>query len=261
MKKAILSVLKWAAISLGILILLLALLAGLGFWRLHRLHNKIARSHDMSDQSALIQGLLEGDSEKISQGLSKEAVNTPSKNGTAPILLAADRTNVNVVRALLKAGAAPDAATKDTQWTALHIAAEAGNADMVEVLLQGGASIEKTNSVGETPLLLAIESKNTAAVRVLVKHGANVDSPGKWGIPPLFAAIALRDEEQVKLLLEAGANPLAKDDDEVSCLARAQAEAALPLANFRDAADHERVQRIAAMIEAAVAKQKGKERP
>jgi ankyrin repeat protein len=66
--------------------------------------------------------------------------------------------SVDVARFLLKQY--PDTVNRttseeDDRWTPLHMAAQSGSVDCIELLLQHGANIEATTSDGSTPLHIA----------------------------------------------------------------------------------------------------------
>ena len=58
-------------------------------------------------------------------------------------------------------------------FTALGLAAQLGNSDMVERLLHYGASIDLGDGGGYTALILASLNDNFSTVLVLLEHGAN----------------------------------------------------------------------------------------
>jgi len=56
---------------------------------------------------------------------------------------------------------------------ALHVAANAGNTEILQILLMHGISIDERNLKGETALMLASKSNKMDAVHYLVENGAN----------------------------------------------------------------------------------------
>jgi ankyrin repeat protein len=60
------------------------------------------------------------------------------------------------VKALLEAGADPDAKTPDGD-SALHLAAFAGKMDIVRVLVEGGANVNLKDAAGKTALQVVSE--------------------------------------------------------------------------------------------------------
>jgi RNA polymerase sigma factor (sigma-70 family) len=82
----------------------------------------------------------------------------------------------------------------------LHVAAGGGWPDgdwprivlIFDLLLERGAEIDATDTLGRTPLHQALERENAAAVRALGERGASID---------IFAAAALPDAAEVERLL------------------------------------------------------------
>lgn len=82
--------------------------------------------------------------------------------------------------------------------TALHIAAETGDAEITRILLDAKAGANMTDDDGETPLMIAARDGHLQAVRILLEAGANVhlkDGAGK-------TAIQKTESEEIKTLLE-----------------------------------------------------------
>lgn len=129
----------------------------------------------------------------------------------SPVADAAQRGDVETVRALLRQGADVNAAQGDGM-TALHWAAQNGDVAMVRVLLYAGANREATTRLGGyTPLHLASQEGAGDAVRVLLEAGSNANAVTSTGASAIhFAAMAGRPEV-IKALLERGANVNARD--------------------------------------------------
>lgn len=74
-----------------------------------------------------------------------------------------------IVKLLLEHGVDPDAIGKTKRgWTSLHLAVAIDNASVVEVLLNGGATIDQENKDQLTPLLYALELGSTQTARWVV---------------------------------------------------------------------------------------------
>ena len=124
-----------------------------------------------------------------------------------PLLEAVRRGDVAAVRTLLRDGADPNVAQGDGM-SALHIAAEEGNAEIARLLLDRGAKVEaRTRLGGYTPLHLASGNAHASVVDVLLGAGADVAATTVTGgaTPLHLAAKALDGEAAVRLLLEKGA--------------------------------------------------------
>ncbi len=91
-------------------------------------------------------------------------------------------------------------------WTPLCFAIEKQNLEIVKLLLEGEADIEKPFGIGWTPLGYAIEKQNLEIVKLLLERRADIEKlfngGGTLGWTPLGYAIEKQNLEIVKLLLE-----------------------------------------------------------
>ena len=118
-----------------------------------------------------------GDTDRVREFLAKDQAlanartprDHPVGGGRAPISIAAMRGHIEVVRALLDAGA--DANSLDRRGaTPLHHAAGEGMADMVQLLLDRGANPNyREENWNSTPLDWATYGENPAVVAILQK--------------------------------------------------------------------------------------------
>jgi ankyrin repeat protein len=90
-----------------------------------------------------------------------------------PLMYAAGYDYVEVVQVLLEGGANVDRTEADG-FTALHVAALNGNLDVCRLLLDWGAKVDTVNILEETPLHLAVEEGYLSVVKLLVERGADV---------------------------------------------------------------------------------------
>jgi ankyrin repeat protein len=123
------------------------------------------------------------------------------------LLDATRRGDVVAVRSLLREGADPNMAQGDG-LTVLHVAAQEGNLEIAELLLDAGAKVEaKTRIGGYTPLHLAGGGAHTAVVSALLAAGANTRGvTTTTGVTPLhLAAKAMNGEDAVRAMLKRGA--------------------------------------------------------
>lgn len=109
---------------------------------------------------------------------------------------------------LLEHGAAPNVQYGNEKLTPLHLAAEDGDVECVNLLIQNGASIESRNRKKQTPLHLAALSQCSETLEYLLMKGADPNAADMDGRTPLHSAIVkvTRSLECVRLLLKASAN-------------------------------------------------------
>ena len=147
----------------------------------------------------------------------------------SPIADAAERGDVAAVRALL-ARAADVGAAQGDGMTALHWAAQHGDAELASLLLTAGAGVRATTRLGAyTPLHLASAGGSTAAIKTLAAAGADVSARTTTGTTPLMLAAASGAADAVTALLELSADANAAD--------AANGETALMFAAALDRAD------------------------
>ena len=164
-------------------------------------------------------------------------VNVASKEKRTALLIAARQDGAaEVVSMLLAAGADPNA-VDSMGGTALMLAADAGDVEVMGMLVKRGAKIDQRASAGfgsprfgnpspevmekikmrmgmagkdgpppgPTALMVAAHAGNKECMRFLLEHAAdpNVNSPGSFDVLGLTAQA--RDPEMVKMLLDKGA--------------------------------------------------------
>jgi len=89
--------------------------------------------------------------------------------------------------------------------TALHIAAQLGRKEAVEILLSAGASVNSVDGKnGRTALYYAADLGHEDVARALIHGGARVDVATYSGCLPVQAAMARSNDLMVALLENAG---------------------------------------------------------
>lgn len=114
---------------------------------------------------------------------------------------------------LLQYGAAINGLTTDEEDAPLHVAAQTGLPDHVELYLRYGATVDKKNREGLTPLNAACAQRQDfqdlkryfKVCQVLVAAGADVNTQDQDRHSPLHMACKNANPDVVDLLLEKGA--------------------------------------------------------
>lgn len=124
-------------------------------------------------------------------------VNSLKPNGTNPIHLAADLALTESLKALLDApNADPNIriCMREKESTALHLAADEGNVDCINLLLAKGADAKLKNHRGFTALHLAARTSSLECVESLLSNGnANPNAEDFDKRTPLHAAVGKLD--------------------------------------------------------------------
>ena len=123
-----------------------------------------------------------------------------------PLNTALMRGNADVVRILLEGGARPSLC-RLTILRPMFVAVFRGHVECVKLLLQHGGEVNETHSNGDTPLLTAATEGQTAMVKYLVEHNADVNHQGGHGQTALHHAVYLGKADMTQILLVAGASP------------------------------------------------------
>jgi len=122
---------------------------------------------------------------------------------------------VDRLRARLDEDPAAASARSADGFTALHLAAYFGKAEVARILLQAGADVnaEADNEMRVHPLHSAAAGRHLEVCRLLLAAGADVNARQAGGFTPLHAAAQNGDPELVELFLSARADPMAPTDD------------------------------------------------
>lgn len=159
-------------------------------------------------QEELRKAIDAGHAERVRELLAGGAdANARDGDGATALMRAAHVGNLPLVHALLAAGADVDAA--DPQgWTALSKAVynadlDRGFADVVQALIDAGASVEAPIGYGIRPLMLAAGYGETAVVETLLAAGADVLARNGGGLTALMMVKEKFYVDVINLLYEA----------------------------------------------------------
>lgn len=134
-------------------------------------------------------------------------------HGDTPLMQAAYRADLAVMRKLLSAGADPNeqnfvgntALSFATGATPVTAQVYSGSTEAVELLIEKHADVNLSGKMGYTPLMYAVMHENLKSVRTLINHGAKVNAQTKSGDTALFNALYRGNIEIVAELLKHGA--------------------------------------------------------
>lgn len=151
------------------------------------------------EQRDYLQGILRGYERRVLDILGSE-LNTDdwAKLLEFPLQLAASAGDKELATKLVKAGAAVGSAT--------HAAVRGGSKEVVDFLLENGASTGDLDSRGETPLHAAARAGKLEMARLLILKGADNNAVGNEGGTPLYWACRRGHAAVAKTLLVAGAD-------------------------------------------------------
>ena len=138
-------------------------------------------------------------------------VNARGGREVTPMHVAARAGHANILALLLEHGADMDGRDIDGD-TALHRASWNGKVKAGQCLLDHGADINAQNNDGWTPLYHAAYYGQAKFARMLLERGARVDAQTDTGETPLHGAVKTDNIQAVRLLLEYGADVNARDN-------------------------------------------------
>ncbi|ORC92705.1 26S proteasome non-ATPase regulatory subunit 10 [Trypanosoma theileri] len=172
---------------------LLAASAEQRMWKLAQEKNENENENEKKNGDGAPEALTSTGNEAVTDSIDLHKVaiaDQPDSHGNTPLLYAAGRGNLALVRYLLQLGASIDHQNKRGQ-SALHRAANRGSLDLVEELI--ASSKKKHNSAehrrwmnlqdyrGDTALFYASMDNNEELGRYLLRHGADRDIRNKDG--------------------------------------------------------------------------------
>lgn len=127
------------------------------------------------------------------------------------LMIAAGQGSTEIVRLLLDSGALLDRSSP-ARWTALHYAAASGNGHTVRMLCERGASVDCRDLEGRTPLSVGTDylapGENYRPLHTLLEANADIDACDDEGLTPLHKILRKDHINTVALeeFVKAGAN-------------------------------------------------------
>jgi ankyrin repeat protein len=102
--------------------------------------------------------------------------------------------------------------------TPLYIAAQIGRKEAVIALLEAKAAVNQADNDGVGPVYMAAQRGRADVLKLLIEAGGDVNQLREGGVSPLMMASAQGQVECVKILLSAGADALHKADNGATAL-------------------------------------------
>ena len=149
-----------------------------------------------------------GDLETVRALLRQGAdANTAQSDGMTALHWAASNNDLEIARTLLYAGATARATTRLGGYTPLHLASRAGHPEVASALLEAGADPDAFTTTGVTAMHFAADADAPGVVLALVAHGGDVNARDGFSerTPLMFAAVRGAGSA-VRALLDAGAD-------------------------------------------------------
>ena len=136
----------------------------------------VAAQYVGSDGTVFLKAVRERDGGKVTEMLRARPtiVNTRDDKGETALMIAISRRDADFTAYLLSNGADPVLAARNGD-TALIKAARVGFFEAAHDLLRERVPVDAANRMGETALIVAVQQRNAQLVELLLKVGANPD--------------------------------------------------------------------------------------
>lgn len=169
-------------------------------------------AEEISSYTAIFAASARGDAKQIETLVAEgERVDSRDTYGRTPLHVAAYGGHHEAMRALVRAGADPNALEND-RYDIITIAAVANDIPTLELSLAlGGSAKNITSRYDGTALIAAAHLGHAEVVRILIRADAPLDHVNNLGWTALIESIVLGDggprhTETLTALVEAGAN-------------------------------------------------------
>lgn len=178
--------------------------------------NQLPTSENVLLFKAALVGSLTGVNNALQKG-AKPNFFYRQEDGKNSLHVAAENGFVDIVQVLLDNGAAIDSVASSSQGTAIIFASANDRLDIVKLLIKYGANVNASNCYGNTSLHEAARLGYVEVIRLLIECGADVKAQNHKGSTPVHFCCygeSVKDHpiEAIKLLLAAGADVNAVDN-------------------------------------------------
>lgn len=162
----------------------------------------------------VIDAILTGDPGRVDALLKKGATPNIATGGDSPLIYAARRNEIEMVRLLLDAGADINY-RNDRGETALMTCSIRGTTELLTLLLERGSDVHAVDDNGHTVLgkVISRPTDTEPLTRLCIVKGASIHQPGYNGQTPLAYAVIYNRVDVARLLLDMGADVDAPDHE------------------------------------------------
>lgn len=150
-----------------------------------------------------------GNMENVADLLAGDAsVNIANTSGMTPLYYAVIKENQELVQFLLQMNASPN---PELEYPLMYVAAKTGNIAIMTMLINAGTYVNATNCYGEPALYYAAIKENQDLVQFLLQNGASPNPD--LACPLIQVAVETGNIEITTLLINAGAAVDATDNE------------------------------------------------
>ena len=170
------------------------------------LASKKASLHsDQENQQLVLLGSISDDEyNTVSFLLDHKARADKEIYGTTPLVVAAGKSDLEMVELLVKSGAKIDKADNN-KLTPLLSACLTGRPEVVKYLLDKGAKVNVKSKSGLSAIEAAVLRNDPEMIDLLISRGVDIETEDASGKTPFWLAAMLGHRKSMKKLLDAGA--------------------------------------------------------
>ena len=187
----------------------------LGLIKLLIKHGADLEARDGNKETALKSAVRTGRIEILEYLINQGSdVNAIGKSDTTPLTTATYKGDKEAIELLVKHGANIHHTKQGNQWTLLHYAANYNHTHLIDYLIESGIDVNARSKNGWSALALASDEGDIEIVEKLIKHQADIElSTIKSKKTPLMAAATNGHTNVVSRLIKAGADHERKNTD------------------------------------------------
>ena len=124
----------------------------------------------------LIKAICDNDENAVSSLIAQDYINKTTMNGFTPLLISIIKKHTNITRLLLNVNEIDINKCEEQQkCSPLYIAAQVGNIDIVELLIQRNADINLCNFEGDHALMISVNLGHFDITKLLIDSGADIN--------------------------------------------------------------------------------------